>query len=149
MKLSVVHDTFRIERTFDASPERVFLAFSDLQRKTQWFSGPESWVTVRRELDFRIGGTEVLSGGPRGGEPHTYEARYFDIVPNRRIIYAYDMYVGARKLSVSLASVELTPQGRRTHLALTEQGAYLDGVENGSERRAGTELLMDRLAATL
>lgn len=101
----------------------------------------------------RVGLSHRRHGGaqrwPTRGEPHTYEARYFDIVPNRRIIYAYDMYVGARKLSVSLASIELTPQGRRTHLALTEQGAYLDGVENGSERRAGTELLMNRLAATL
>lgn len=149
MKRSIVHDTFHIERTFDAAIERVFRAFSDLESKVKWFSGPETWVTARRELDFRVGGTEVLSGGPRGGTPHTYEARYFDIVPDRRIIYAYDMYVGERKLSVSLASVELTPQGSRTHLSLTEQGAYLDGVEDGSERRAGTERLMERLAASL
>lgn len=149
MKRSIVHDTFHIERTFDAAIERVFRAFSDLESKVKWFSGPETWVTARRELDFRVGGTEVLSGGPRGGAPHTYEARYFDIVADRRIIYAYDMYVGERKLSVSLASVELTPQGSRTHLSLTEQGAYLDGVEDGSERRAGTERLMERLAASL
>ncbi|RYZ06434.1 MAG: polyketide cyclase [Myxococcales bacterium] len=149
MKSNILHDTFRIERTFDAPAERVFRAFADLETKTKWFGGPETWVTARRELDFRVGGKEVLSGGPPGGTPHTYEARYFDIVENRRIIYAYDMYVGAQKLSVSLATVELTPHGRRTHLSLTEQGAYLEGTEDGSERRAGTELLMDRLAASL
>jgi uncharacterized protein YndB with AHSA1/START domain len=146
---SIVHDTFRIERRFQASAERVFLAFADLERKAKWFSGPETWLTARREMDFRVGGKEVLSGGPRGAPPHTFEARYFDIVPNRRIIYAYDMYVGERKLSVSLASIELTPEGDFTRLVLTEQGAYLDGVENGSDRRAGTERLMERLAASL
>jgi uncharacterized protein YndB with AHSA1/START domain len=146
----IVHDTFRIERTFDAAVERVFAAFSNLEHKTRWFSGPASWHTARRELDFRVGGSEVLSGGPAGGALHTFVARYFDIVPNQRIIYAYDMFVGEQKLSVSLASIELTARGaRRTELTITEQGAYLDGVENGAERRAGTEKLMDRLGASL
>lgn len=147
---SIVHDTFRIERTFDASIQRVFSAFSDLENKVKWFGGPESWRTARRELDFRVGGEEVLSGGPVGGPLHTFVARYFDIVPERRIVYAYDMYVGEQKLSVSLASIELVPRAaRRTELTITEQGAYLDGVENGSQRREGTERLMDRLGLSL
>jgi uncharacterized protein YndB with AHSA1/START domain len=147
---SIVHDTFRIERTFEASVARVFEAFSNLENKVKWFSGPETWVTARRELEFRVGGQEVLSGGPTGGALHTFVARYFDIVPERRIVYAYDMYVGEQKLSVSLASIELVPRGaRRTELTITEQGAYLDGMEDGSQRREGTERLMDRLGNSL
>jgi uncharacterized protein YndB with AHSA1/START domain len=148
-KSTVVHDTFSIERTFDASPERVFAAFSSLEHKARWFGGPETWLTARREMDFRVGGQEVVSGGPKGGALHTFEARYFDIVPNRRIVYAYDMYVGEQKLSVSLACIELAPDRQGTYLKLTEHGAFLDGVENGSERAAGTRGLMDKLGRYL
>jgi uncharacterized protein YndB with AHSA1/START domain len=148
-KRSVVHSTFCIERTYDASPERVFAAFAQLEAKSKWFSGPEQWRAEKREFDFRVGGREVVSGGPPGEPPHTFDARYFDIVPGRRIIYAYDMYVGDRKLSVSLATIELQAQGKSTRLTMTEQGAYLDGLEDGSEREAGTRQLLDKLGRSL
>lgn len=148
-KRTVVHSTFSIQRSFDASPERVFQAFAQLESKAKWFSGPEQWVTHQREFDFRVGGREILSGGAKGSTPHTFDARYFDIVPNRRIVYAYDMYVGERKLSVSLATIELRPEGKGTHLIMTEQGAYLDGVEDGTQREAGTRELLEKLGRSL
>ena len=148
-KRNVVHSTFCIERTYDAAPERVFLAFADLESKTKWFSGPAEWLTDKREFDFRVGGREVLSGGPKGGPFHTFDARYFDIVPGQRIIYGYDMFVGERKLSVSLATIELQAQGKGTRLTMTEQGAYLDGVEDGSQRERGTRDLLEKLAQSL
>jgi uncharacterized protein YndB with AHSA1/START domain len=162
-KRNVVHSTFCIERSYDASPERVFRAFAELESKSQWFSGPDPWVIEKRELDFRVGGHELVTGGPKNGktsEPKSieadcavegsrFEARYFDIIPNQRIIYAYDMYVGGRKLSVSLATVEVTAVGSGTRLTVTEQGAYLDGVEDGSQREEGTRWLLDELGRSL
>jgi uncharacterized protein YndB with AHSA1/START domain len=148
-KRTVVHSTFCIERNYDASPERVFQAFAQLESKAKWFAGPEAWVANKRELDFRVGGREVLSGGPKGKPPHTFAAQYFDILPNQRIVYAYDMYVGEQKLSVSLATIELVAQGRGTRLTMTEQGAFLDGVEDGSQREAGTKELLDKLGRSL
>ena len=162
-KRNVVHSTFCIERSYDASPERVFRAFADLESKSQWFSGPDPWVIRKRELDFRVGGCEVVTGGPKDGssiaplateadcavEGSRFEARYFDIIPNQRIIYAYDMYVGGRKLSVSLATVEVTAVGSGTRLTVTEQGAYLDGVDDGSQREEGTHWLLDKLGRSL
>lgn len=146
---SVVHGTFTIERVYDASPERVFSAFSKQEAKMKWFAGPETWLTHQRELDFRIGGREVLSGGAQGQPAHTFDARYYDIVPNRRIVYAYDMYVGDKKLSVSLTTIEILPQGKSTRLIFTEQAAYLDGVEDGSQREAGTKQLLEKLGQSL
>jgi len=148
-KRNVVHGTFCIERSYDASPERVFQAFANLESKAKWFSGPSEWQTGKREFDFRVGGREVLSGGPPGGPFHTFDARYFDIIPNQRIIYGYDMFVGEQKLSVSLATIELQAHGKGTRLTMTEQGAYLDGVEDGSQRERGTRDLLEKLGRSL
>jgi uncharacterized protein YndB with AHSA1/START domain len=36
----VTHSTFVVERTYPASPARVFAAFADPKIKDRWFAGP-------------------------------------------------------------------------------------------------------------
>jgi len=40
---------------------------------------------------------------------HSFEGRYLDIVPDQRIVFAYDMHLDDTRISVSLATVELKP----------------------------------------
>jgi uncharacterized protein YndB with AHSA1/START domain len=145
----VKHATFVIERTYDASPSRVFRAFADPVAKARWFAGPEDWSSAESTLDFRVGGRETSRGGPKGGPVHSFEARYQDIVPNERIIYAYDMHLDDRRISVSLATVELAPAGSGTRLTFTEQAAFLDGYDDAGSRERGTRDLLEALAASL
>ena len=146
---SVVHATFTIERTYDASPARVFAAFADAGAKAQWFHGPPEWGPDEHEMDFRVGGRETSRGGPKGGPVHHFDARYMDIVPDRRIVFAYDMYVDDTKLSVSLTTIQVQPAGEGTRLTFTEQGAFLDGHEDPSLREEGTRGLLDALGRAL
>jgi uncharacterized protein YndB with AHSA1/START domain len=146
---SVTHATFALERSYDASPARVFAAWADPAAKARWFAGPEEWGRDEFELDFRVGGREVSRGGPPGGPVHTYEAVYQDIVPDERIVYSYSMFLDLTLISVSLATVELKAEAAGTRLVLTEQGAYLDGHEDGGERERGTGELLDALGAEL
>jgi uncharacterized protein YndB with AHSA1/START domain len=146
---SVKHATFTIERTYAAAPARVFTALSTKEAKGKWFSGPAEWTRSKWELDFRVGGREVSAAGPPGGPEHIFVAQYLDIVENARIIYAYDMFEGEKKLSVSLATFELAPAGKGTRLTLTEHGAFLDGHEDPAQREHGTRWLLDKLGETL
>lgn len=146
---SVTHATFVIERTYDASPARIFRAWADPAIKAHWFGGPKEWHRGKYELDFRIGGRERLSGGPAGGTVHSYDAIYQDIVPNQRIIIAYDMHLDDTRISVSLMTVELEPQGNGTRLTFTEQGAFLDGFHDAGGRERGTIELLDKLGREL
>jgi uncharacterized protein YndB with AHSA1/START domain len=146
---SVTHATFALERSYDASPARVFAAWADPAAKARWFAGPEEWGRDEFELDFRVGGREVSRGGPPGGPVHTYEAVYQDIAPDERIVYSYSMFLDQTLISVSLATVELKAEAAGTRLVLTEQGAYLDGHEDGGERERGTGELLDALGAEL
>ena len=146
---SVTHATFVIERTYDALPARVFAAWSQPAAKARWFSCHEEWATAEYELDFRVGGREINRVGPRGGPVHSFEGRYHDIVPNQRIVYAYDMHLDETKISVSLATVELKPAGAGTRLIFTEQAAFLDGYNDLAGREEGTRAGLDNLDAEL
>jgi uncharacterized protein YndB with AHSA1/START domain len=149
-KPSVTHASFVIERKFKQAPERVFNAFANPAAKPRWFSGPpDQWKEELRQFDFRVGGREQLIGTWTGGKTSVFEAYYQDIVPNERIIYAYGMKIDGVPISVSLATIEFKPAGTGTLLVITEQGAFLDGYEDGGSRESGTGMLLDRLATSL
>src|SRR5262249_16904297 len=131
------------------APPRVFAAWADPAAKARWFVGPEGWQELRREMAFRVGGHERLIGRHRDGRVSDFDARYHDIVPDRRIVYSYGMLVDDRRISVSLATVELVPDGRGTRLTFTEQAAFLDGFDGAAGREQGTGLLLDQLGAAL
>jgi uncharacterized protein YndB with AHSA1/START domain len=147
---SAQHGTFVLERTFKAPRERVFTAFADVETKARWFSGPpEQWQMLRREMEFRVGGREHLSGKWGSGTVSAFDAQYHDIVPNERIVYAYDMHLDDRHISVSLTTIEFKSASGGTRLIFTEQDAFLDGHDDAGSRERGTGALLDRLESTL
>lgn len=146
---SAVHSTFSLERVYDASPKQVFRALSDMTAKAHWFEGGEGYVVLEREMDVRPGGRERLKGRWTSGMVSTFDAVYFDVVPSERLVYAYEMRLDDRKISVSLATMELTPAGDGTRLVVTEQGAFLNGYDDAGSRERGTGFLLDRLGASL
>jgi uncharacterized protein YndB with AHSA1/START domain len=146
---SVVHATFSLQRIYDASPAQVFRALSDKAAKARWFEGGDGWTVIEREMDVRPRGRERAKGRWPSGMITTFDAVYFDIVPNQRLVYTYEMHLDDRKISVSLATIELEAAGPGTRLAITEQGAFLDGYDDAGSREHGTGLLLDRLGASL
>jgi uncharacterized protein YndB with AHSA1/START domain len=148
---SVAHGMFELERVYDAPAGRVFRAFADMEAKRRWFAAPSGeWEQVERSCDFRVGGREILRGRWKSGLVTTFDATYHDIVPGERIVYAYTMHMDARKISVSLATVQIAALGeRRTRLRVTEQGAFLDGYDDAGAREHGTGILLDMLGRSL
>jgi uncharacterized protein YndB with AHSA1/START domain len=70
-------------------------------------------------------------------------------VPNERIVYSYAMALNDVRISASLTTVELRPEGAATRLVFTEQGAFLDGYDDAGRREEGTRAALDMLGATL
>ena len=143
---SVEHATFVVERKYEASPERAFAAWADPEAKARWYVDSDA----RLEVDFRVGGRERSRGTAPDGSAYSYEALYQDIVPAQRIVYTYDMLLHGTRISVSLATVEFTPEGDGdTRLVFTEQGAFLDGHESPARRAEGMGGLLDALGEEL
>ena len=142
--------SFTIERKFAASPALVFSAFATEKGKQAWFSGPNDlWTLADRSFEFRVGGAESLEGKWKNGRVTRFDAQYHDIVPGARIIYSYTMHVDGKKISVSLATIEVKAAGSGTLLTLTEQGAFLDGYDDSGSRERGTIGLIDKLEAAI
>jgi uncharacterized protein YndB with AHSA1/START domain len=152
---SVIHDTFVIERSYPASLSRVFAAFASREAKDAWGDTGDIAeappATGPAEFDFRVGGHERF-GNAYQGVSYTYDALYYDIVPEQRIVYSYEMYAGAVRISVSVATIEFAETAGGTTLTWTEQGAYLDGIDGENAprlREEGTGEMLDGLAKYL
>ena len=78
------------------------------------------------------------SGKFADGSESRFESLYLDVVPEKRLVYVYDMFWQGKKISVSLASIEFVAAGKGTKLVVTEQHAFLDGHEDGGSRERGT-----------
>lgn len=147
---SVVHSIFNLEREYDAEPARVWQAFTDIEAKARWFSGAQGqWELLERRMEVCPGGRERLKGRWQSGLVTTFDAVYHDVIPNERLVYSYDMYLDDRKISVSLATIQISRAGSRTRLKVTEQGAFLDGYDDAGSREQGTAQLLDKLGASL
>ena len=146
---SVRHSTFVIERTYHVPPARVFAAYADPVKKARWFAEHPEWGPDLHTMDFRVGGRETSRGGPPGGPVHFFDGRFQEIVPDERIIFAYNLSVDETLISVSLATVEFKPDGTGTRMIFTEQGAFLEGYDDPAAREHGTGALLDALGTLL
>lgn len=146
---AVEHAQFIIERTFDAPPDAVFAAWADPAVKRRWFVESEGFSTDLYELDFREGGDEMWVGAAPGATKVSNETRYFDIVEPARIVFAYAMIVNGRRISASLATVALAPQGAGTLMIFTEQAAFFEGADGPEIRKGGWGAIFDALEREL
>jgi len=56
---SVIHNTFVIERSYPATPERVFTAFADPAKKRRWFAEGENHEVEELRWIFEPEGTNA------------------------------------------------------------------------------------------
>jgi uncharacterized protein YndB with AHSA1/START domain len=148
---SVAHGSFTIERTYPATPGRVFAAWASQPVKNEWFGEGDDFLatTDQYTLDFRVGGHERLGGTMPNGRTFDYTAVYHDIVDDQRIVASYDVRIDGRRVSVSLMTIELIGVSEGTRLVLTEQGAFLDGLDANDERQDGAADSLEQLGKYL
>lgn len=147
---SANHVTFVIERNYPSAPARVFAAWASAEAKAIWMDDPDFKSDgTTSELDFRVGGHERFGGLIPEGTTYRYDATYYDIIDNERIVYCYEMYSGDQRMSVSITTVEFAPDSEGTRLIYTEQGVFLDDIDKPEAREEGTRWLLDNLGKYL
>jgi len=149
IKRSVDHSTIVIERTYDASPARVFAAWSSKEALLRWCCPGGSWGSGIDRFDFYVGGGERSWFGPKDGDTYINEAQYFDIVQNERIVSAGRMTTGGTCIFTGMLTVEFYAAGSRCRMVVTEQGAFLDGHDIPANHEAGWGKMLDNLGEEL
>ena len=142
---SMVHRTATMERTYAASPARVFAAWADPDIRRLWGS-PSDDVQIRNDAaDFRVGGEDIQTCMVEGHPVATVFGRYYDIVPDARIIYTEVIRDETSLQGMSLVSAEFIPDGRGTRLVLTLQTVAVDGSDLLEGVEEGWSSALDRL----
>lgn len=157
---SVVHSSFTLERLYQASPERIFAAFESPAKKQRWFAEGKGWDLNEFTSEFRVGGRERSrfqfnpgpnppQGAPPKGTLMGNDTVFLDIVPGKRIVFAYTMSVHEQPFSASLTTIELHVKEGGTELVLTEQAAFFENSDGPDLRKQGWTQLLEQLHQAL
>jgi len=147
--MSLTYFEFEIAREFACSPAALYEAWADPKIKSKWFVGPDGWVETGRSIDLREGGIETMAGNFAGKMTTEYTAHFYDVQPEQRIGFSFEVRLGGEIYSISTTIVEFLPAERGTEMKYHEQLAVFSGqtVEEALPNRiAGTGSHFDRLA---
>jgi uncharacterized protein YndB with AHSA1/START domain len=140
--VSIVHDSFTIERLYPNCRDHVWSAWSMPEKKAAWFGA------AGHEMDFRVGGSERASHRDAMGE-HVNETRYFEIVEGERIVMAYSMAMNGRVHTISLATILFADHGGGTRFTYSEQMCVIPPSDGVAGRRHGWGVLLDAVGRLL
>lgn len=74
----------------DASPERVFRAWTDRADLVEWWGVPGEYQTTTVELDLRVGGRYRFGGTSEAMGVFEVTGEYREIDPPNRLVYTWD-----------------------------------------------------------
>ena len=106
------NEPFVIERTFNASPERIWKAISDREQMKQWYFDIAAFKP-------EIGNEFEFTGTSPDGTVYVHKCKVIESVPNKKLKYSwrYDGHPGN-----SFVTFELFAEGDKTKLRLTHEG---------------------------
>ncbi len=139
--------TLRLERTFDASPEEVFDAWTNPAVLQRWWAADPTWSTPVAEVDLRPGGRYRLSmEDPTSGAVHTIGGEYLEVERPDRLLYTWQWELSQGGAGhVSTVEVRFLAVGARTTVALEHTG--LESPESVERHRHGWEACLENLRA--
>jgi uncharacterized protein YndB with AHSA1/START domain len=138
----------RTERFFNATPERLFKAYTDPEQIPQWW-GPAALTTVVDKMDLRVGGAwrfVQTETGP-GGKEHAFSGVYKVIDEPHKIVDTFEYEPMPGHILEETITFELQPDGT-TKLSAVAHYANLEDLEGmvNMGMESGAVESQDRLA---
>jgi uncharacterized protein YndB with AHSA1/START domain len=100
---------------FDATPERVFEAWTDRKAFMSWY-GPEGCTTTFCEMDVRVGGAwRACIQSPQGDE-YWMEGKYIEITRPSKLVFTYGDGSGKPKMGETLVTIQFKRVGDKTQM---------------------------------
>jgi len=152
-KVSPRGSSLQLTRRFRAPRERVFRAFTEVERLRHWW-GPTGYTLPTAEVDLRPGGGyrfEMVAGsGSVQAAPGTLlrlSGTFREIRPFDRLAYTFVWGQGDWAGIETLVTIEFREIGGETEITLTH--AALPDDASAAAHRRGWDSALDRLDDTL
>ncbi len=142
------HD-FTIVRTYPYSPQQVFAAWAEPEKRRLWFGNSPGLTVIANEMDIREGGRDHAESRHERGVTTTFDSEYHRIIPGEQVVYSYTMTLDGEPLSATLACVTFEAADGGTLLTLTEHGVYYGPMEHAELREQGTRQLLGTMGDVL
>jgi uncharacterized protein YndB with AHSA1/START domain len=120
-------------RRLNASPEKVYAAWTDPQKIVQWFGRADLKPdTMRAEIDARVGGRYRINFNTESGEYFEVGGIYRDVVPNERLVFSWAWHSTPER--ESLVTVTLKPDSAGTLLTVHHEQLFDQAARDGHAR---------------
>jgi uncharacterized protein YndB with AHSA1/START domain len=133
-----------ISRTYPASVERVFKAWTDANQLGQWFA-PTDDYTTKASVDLHVNHEYRIAITHKGGNVHTILGTYRLIEPPRKLVYTWRWEGGPA--TDTLVTVDFTPDGDATKVTITHE--QFTNTEDRDKHNEGWNGCLARLQRTL
>jgi uncharacterized protein YndB with AHSA1/START domain len=137
--------TLSLSRTYGASPEKVWRAWTDPQALKIWFK-PDGFAVPLAESDVRTGGRFHVVMTDPNGQDYELSGVYRQVVPNRKLVMTWSWK--DQPGETSLLTVSLRASGKGTELTLVHEG-YLDREPPVTTHEEGWSGALNQLASFL
>jgi uncharacterized protein YndB with AHSA1/START domain len=135
----------RIERTFDATAEEVFDAWTSPEVLRRWFHSEPDWTTPVAEVDLRVGGKVRVAMRETDGTEHAMGGEFTLIDRPRRLAMTWTFDEWPEK--EQMIELEFTERDGRTTVVLINSG--IDTEQHRAEQQGGWKGCLDSLERAL
>jgi uncharacterized protein YndB with AHSA1/START domain len=105
-------DAVVIERTFQAPPERIWKALTEVEQMKEWYF-------ELKEFKPEVGFEFQFTGGEEGGPQYLHLCKIKEVIPGKKLVHSW-RYEGSE--GDSQVTFELFAEGNQTRLKLTHEG---------------------------
>jgi uncharacterized protein YndB with AHSA1/START domain len=135
--------TLKVKRTFRATRERVFRAWTDPVELGRWFAPSEEYSTLVPVLELQVGGKYCVEMHHKNGNVHRVSGTYREIKPPEKIAFTWS-WEHDPDVSQSLVTIEFRDLGPSTEMILTHEN--LPNTEQRDKHEHGWNGCIDQLA---
>lgn len=138
--------SLRLTRTYDATPEEVWRAWTDPEALKVWFKPEDAFTIAAAEADVRIGGHYRIVMISGEGKEHEVNGVYREVIPNEKLVMTW-VWKSLPEVE-SLLTVLIRASGNGTELELKhERVVEIDELSHEAGWKGSLVLLARYLAS--
>ena len=140
--ITAVKPSLTLKRRLNATPEKVYAAWTDPKQIVKWF-GPDSGAVTRAEADAHTSGRFSIVFHTEDGEEHHVSGVYREVVPNEKLVFTWAWRSTPER--ESLVTVAFKRDGAGTMLTLIHEQFFDEAARD--RHQEGWSGALDKLDA--